>query len=88
MREKIIFFGSGMYVLPIIEILSNQFDLDLVVTTEKQPTDPVVNYCKKMGLQFISVTTLKGFNDKVDTKNYKLAVLASFGLIVRDEVLT
>lgn len=87
MREKTIFFGSGKYVLPVIEILNKGYDLELVVTTEKNPTDPVVSYCNKNNIKFLSVSTLKDFQNQIPHDTYKFAVLASFGLIVPNSVI-
>lgn len=32
---KIVFFGSSSYVLPVIEKLKKDFEIELVITTEK-----------------------------------------------------
>ncbi len=89
MDKKIVFFGSGSYVLPIIETLKNPFDLVLVVTTEKNSTDPVVKYCNSNNIQVISVESLSNPDVKGKLLNVKcqLAVLASFGLIIPNSVL-
>lgn len=90
MTEKtpIIFFGSSKLVLPIIEILNSKYDLKIVVTTEKEPSQAIPGYCLKNSLPYISI---QQFNNTTiqQLASYKspLAVLADFGLIVPDEVL-
>lgn len=86
---KVIFFGSSKYVIPIIENLKKNFDLELVVTTEKNETDAVPAYCKKNDLNFLSVSSLSDLihNSKFIIHNSSIAVIASFGLIVPKQIL-
>lgn len=85
----IIFFGSSKFVIPILEVLKSNFDLDLVVTTEKNPTDAVTSYCIKNKIQYLSVSNLSDPNLKSLILNLKspVAVLADFGLIIPREIL-
>lgn len=85
---KTVFFGSSRFVIPVIEILNKHFDLAVVVTTEKRNIDPIPSYCKSKNIKFFSVTK---FDDPL-IKGLKqihspAAVLASFGVILRNEVL-
>lgn len=83
-----VFFGSSKYVLPVIEILKNNFNLELVITTEKNPTDPIINYCNKNNIKYVS--TLKIDDDlksKLKASNVKVAIAASFGVIIPQDVL-
>lgn len=90
MKTPIVFFGSSQIVLPIIEFLHENYDLKLVVTTEKSPTDAVPAYCKGHNLPFISVTTkeelLNTKSQILDTKS-PLAVCTYFGLIISQEII-
>jgi methionyl-tRNA formyltransferase len=88
LKLKIIFFGSSCYVLPIIKILKDNFDLKLVITTEKE-NGVVPNYCKKNQIQFLSASTLSNPDLKSLILNFKspVAVLADFGLIIPDSIL-
>jgi methionyl-tRNA formyltransferase len=85
---KIIFFGSSSYVLPIIKILKENFDLVLIVTTEQRDTDSVPGFCKE---ERIPCLQIQRFNDETIEQLKKLqapvAVLASFGLIIPQTVL-
>ncbi len=85
---KIVFFGSSGYVLPVIEKLKRNFEIELVVTTEK--ADGVVpKFCNEHSLPYLSVQSLSDQNTKYKILNTKseLGVLADFGLIVPNEVL-
>ena len=85
---NVVFFGSSKYVIPIIEVLQKNFDLVLVITTEKQTTDPVPAYCIKSKVcyyvvRYFSKETLRQLGNVKAT----VGVLASFGAIVPIEVL-
>lgn len=86
---KIVFFGSSSYVLSIIDSLRVRFDLVLIVTTEHDPSDPLAAYCKTHA---IPITSRKRFSEefinKLASLNAGIGVLASFGLIVPEHVLT
>lgn len=85
MKQRIIFFGSGEYTIPIIEVL-REFDLKLVVTTEKD--GPFIKYLKKNDLPFIS-SDLKDKKDveKIKKEDPTIGVLASYGAILPQSIL-
>jgi methionyl-tRNA formyltransferase len=85
---KIVFFGSSSYVIPIIEVLKKDFNLALVVTTEKAD-GAVPSFCKQNKVNFIFTSTLKDQNFKSLILNLKspVAVVADFGLIIPDTIL-
>ena len=88
LKSKIIFFGSSKFVIPIIETLKDNFDLSLVITTEK--TDGTVpSYCQQNKIPFVSASSLKNQNIKCSilNTNASLAVVADFGLIIPVEIL-
>ena len=84
---KIIFFGSSKFVIPIIKILNQSFDLVLVVTTD-QLDGAVPTYCQQNKIEFISI---KKFNEviiqKLKSSKYPIAILADFGLIIPEKIL-
>jgi len=86
---KVVFFGSSHYVIPVIEELKNNFGLSLVVTTEKNPTDPVHSYSIKSKLQYYVVldSSAKNLVEKIKEIRPDIGVLASFGQIVPREIL-
>jgi len=81
-----VFYGNSKYVIPIIEVL----DLILIVTTEKNLTDPVIDYAIKNQIPYLSVTTLsdKDTLEKINKYKTDVAVLADFGLIIPDTILS
>jgi len=52
---KAVFFGSSRYIVPVVEMLHNQFDLPLVVTTEQNKMDAVPFYCKSQKIECLTV---------------------------------
>jgi methionyl-tRNA formyltransferase len=85
---KTVFFGSSSYVIPVIEALKKNYNLALVVTTEKS-NGAVPFFCKQNNISFRSVTGLKDSNLKSLILNHKsqVAVVADFGLIIPEEIL-
>ncbi len=92
---SIVFFGSSKFVIPILEVLRKNFDLKLVLTTERLAFQgqaweaAVINYCVKHKISYISVSNLS--DQKVKSQllniNCQLAVLADFGLIIPEDIL-
>ncbi|MGE5041397.1 MAG: methionyl-tRNA formyltransferase [Candidatus Levyibacteriota bacterium] len=82
---KIVFFGSGGYVIPIIEALQKH-GLELVITTESE--GKLFEYLKKNEIPFIS-SHLKNPDDVQKVKDVRadLGVLASYGAILPQEIL-
>lgn len=89
---RVLFFGSGMYTIPIIEVLKRH-GLQLVVTTENK-TDPdekqktFADFLNKENIPFIT-SDLKSPQDIEKIKNVKpdLAILASYGIILKSGVI-
>jgi methionyl-tRNA formyltransferase len=88
MKDNILFLGAGPYVIPVLDSLRTNFDIGLVVTTEHHAEQPVPNFCDSRGISFISVSSSSELeNLKPDFRSYRIAVLASFGIIVPDAFL-
>ena len=87
LKLKIIFFGASKFVIPLIEMLNKNFDLALVVTTERNPLDAVPNFCQKNNISYISVKTISEALDRIKKENAQLGVLAYFGLLLPKELL-
>jgi len=87
-KPKIIFFGSSQFIIPVIKILKEKFNLSLVITTEKSD-GAVPLYCQKNKITFMSASTLKDKNLKSSILNFKspVGVIADFGLIIPEEIL-
>ncbi len=83
--KKIVFFGSGYFVIPVIKALQDQ-GLVFVVTNETRGR--LVDYLKKHKIPYIysqlkdslTVNTIKEINPD-------LAVLASFGVYIPDAII-
>lgn len=86
---KTIFFGASPFVIPLIKVLQDNYDLQTVITTETALEDAVPQYCHKENISFISVTSLKdqGILDKIQAFDAPFAVLADFRLIIKQNVL-
>lgn len=86
MKQRIIFFGSGSYTIPIIKVLKKH-GLILAVTTEKE--NSFTQFLEKENVQFIS-SNLKQKEDieKISDSNPTLGVLASYGAVISEEVLS
>ncbi len=85
MKQKIVFFGSGYYVIPIVEKLL-EHNLLLVVTTEVE--GKFVQYLKDKQIPFIQ-SKLKSGEDikKIIDLNPTLGILASFGAIIPKKII-
>ncbi len=84
---KIIFFGASRFVLPVIEMLHTNFELALVVTTERDPLDAVPTYCQKNNIPYISIKTASEALPRIQETNAELGVLAYFGVLLPKEML-
>ena len=100
MKQKIVFFGSSKYTLPILEVLQKNFDLKLVLTTENPKDDlasqgetlrscPVIKYCVENKIPYLSVSNLSdpSLISHLSILNSIVAVLADFGLIIPKDIL-
>ena len=62
---KIPFFGGSKYVIPVLEKLKDR--TSLVITTEKEKDEPVINYSINNNIPYLSISS---FNE--DLKSYIL----------------
>jgi len=85
---KTIFFGGSKYVIPILDVLKNNFELSLVVTSDKMSNDSVPAFCIKNNVEWISPTKIDhNLIEKIKNVNAEFAALADFGLIIPQEFL-
>lgn len=91
MYQRIVFFGSGDYVIPIIEKIRKK-GLEFVVTSEHEeedkPTPPLITYLKEENIPYIS-SDLSNPDDIEKLKLYAptLGVLASYGAVIKPRVI-
>lgn len=85
---KIVFLGTGVYVLPILEVLDSDFEVSLVLTTEKSDAESVSKFCKENNIECISVKKITGdIVSKIKNSDAEVAVLANFGIILPQQIL-
>ena len=77
---KIVFFGSSSYVVPVMEELKRKFEIEFVVTTEKE-NGAVPKFCSDSGLPYLSLSSFD------ENHQSKVAILADFGLILPPDIL-
>lgn len=90
MKTPILFFGASSYVIPMIELLQKEYDLKLVVTTEKGPYAAVPSYCQTNNIPVLSVSTTKELllhKEEFTAFGAPVAVLADFGIIIPQSLL-
>lgn len=85
MKQKIVFFGSGIYTLPVLEKLAPH-NLSLVISTENN--GPLSLFCDVNSIPFIS----SGLKDNETIERIRdieptVAVLASYGAFIPNEVI-
>jgi methionyl-tRNA formyltransferase len=84
---KIIFFGSGSYVIPILEFLKKDFEV-YVFTTEKNEDEPVIRYSIKNNLSYVPVLSFdEDLKSSIVNLKSSIAVVAKFGLIIPKDIL-
>lgn len=85
---KVVFFGSSRYVIPVLEMLHDNFDLALVVTTEQGSMEPIPFYCKAKKIEYISVRKSADLigNYEINNSLADIGIVADFGLIIPDQV--
>lgn len=88
MKQKIVFFGAGPYVTPIIEVLNKKFELSLVITTETNLKSYVLSFCSENSINTENISEFTShILNKIQSIDAQVAVLASFGLFIPDKVL-
>ena len=87
MKNKIVFFGSGDFTVPVVQKLLPH-GLDLVVTNDKNPNSLLTSFCKQNNILIIIASTaseLSSFNYQIS--NHSVAILASFGAIIPQSII-
>ncbi len=85
--NKIVFFGSGWYTIPVLKKLIPH-RLDLVITTEKNPDSLFLKFCKENNLKTLSVSSASDLiNHQPLIINHSVAILASFGALIPTSII-
>jgi len=86
-NHSVVFFGSSKYVIPILEELKDK--LCLIVTTEKETTEPVIDYSIKNNIPYLSVSIFdNSLKSYILSLKAEIAVLADFGLKLPSDIIT
>lgn len=87
MQQKIVFFGSGDFTIPVVQKLLPH-GLDLIVTNDKTPNSQLAKFSSENN---INVLTCSSSSDLVNHKsliiNHNLAILASYGAFVPKSII-
>jgi methionyl-tRNA formyltransferase len=86
---KVVFFGSSRFVVPVLEMLHDQFDLPLVVTTEQNKMDAVPFYCEAKKIPYLSVRKSPDLiaNFQIQETQANLGIVADFGVLIPNQML-
>lgn len=95
---KTVFFGNGNYVIPILQTLKKNFEVALVLTTEKSPilasqgetlqNSPIIKFCKENKISFLSVRKLNNSTiSAIKQSDAEIGILANFGFIIPRDIL-
>lgn len=83
--KKIVFFGAGDFVIPVVETLRNQ-RLILVITTET--TGKFIEYLTSNNIEFVSGRLLdEGVIKKLQALHPGVGILASYGALIPQEII-
>ena len=86
---RVVFFGSSRYAVPVVEMLYNNFDLPLVITTEQSTSDPIPFYCKAKKIEYLSIRKSADLLSlfQIDQTMASIGVVADFGAIIPQKIL-
>jgi len=86
---KAVFFGSSRFVVPVLEMIHNQFDLPLVVTTEQNKMDAVPFFCQSQKLEYLMVRKSADLisNFRIEETAANLGIVADFGILIPNQLL-
>jgi len=92
---KVIFFGTPKEVIPVLENLTEQFDVVAVVTAPDQKKgrkqlitpSPVKVFAQEHSIQVFQPKKLEEINSQLSILNSELFVVAAYGKIIPKEIL-
>lgn len=89
LRVNIIFFGASQFVLPILDVLKANYNLSLVLTTEKEISDAVPSWCMENEVKYVSIIKIdQNIVQKIVCEKPEFAILAYFRLILPKKLLS
>jgi len=86
---RVVFFGSSRYVVPVVEMLYNNFDLPLVVTTEQDRMDAVPFFCESKKIEYLKIRKSADLisNYQINQTMANIGVVADFGVLVPTQLM-
>lgn len=86
---RIVFFGSSRYIVPVLEMLHNNFDLPLVATTEQNRMDAVPFYCESQKIEYLMIRKSADLisNFQIQEARADIGIVADFGVLIPDQML-
>jgi methionyl-tRNA formyltransferase len=86
---KVVFFGSSRFVVPVLEMIHDQFDLPLVVTTEQNKMDAVPFFCESKKIQYLMIRKSPDLisNFRIEESMANIGIVADFGVLIPDQLL-
>ncbi len=83
---KTVFFGSGIYVIPILGVLRDRFGLSLIVTTDT--SGAVILFAKEFDIPYLSISKLDERSaQEIKKADADLGIIAYFGTMVPKNAL-
>ncbi len=92
-KPKIVFLGSGPVAAKSLELLSKNFEVELVITKPKPPHHrgnfPVLDLVEKFGFNKIEVSNKTELDEAIDKNKFEsqLGIIIDFGIIVSNRVI-
>ena len=90
---EIVFFGSGPVAAASLELLSESFEIEAVITKPRPPhhkgSVPVLELANQLHLPIVEAGSKKELSQKISERSFesKVAVLIDFGIIVAQDVI-
>ncbi|MBU2632431.1 hypothetical protein KKG52_01830, partial [Patescibacteria group bacterium] len=88
-QYSIVFFGSGAYGLIVLENLDIKLAPRLILTTDKNNSDPVARYAIKNKIEHKKISNINNATiiEAIKFPKPQVGILANFGLIIPNKVL-
>jgi len=87
MQQKIVFFGSGDFTIPVMQKLLPH-GLELVVTNDKNPNSLLSKFCYENNIEVLICSSSAGLiNHKSLIINHNVAILASYGAFIPKSII-
>lgn len=94
MKEKVVFLGTPMFSVPILEMLNEEYEVKLVVTQpdklgkrNKLQASPVKLKALELGLEVFQPTSIKDDYQKILDTNANIMITAAYGQFIPSKLL-